>query len=230
MNDQCSLGPVLLDELPVGPLTPYLNGFLEALLERGYTQSTATDKIRIVCRLNQWLEEHQLTVDVLTETTIEDFISYRKAKNRLDDVGPPTFRQLLSFLRREGVSPVPASAVDDSLLSRIESSFARHLIEERGLNQNSLQNYLPTVRRFLVERFSDGKVMLKSLCPKDISAFLIRCAHTVSPGRAQTMVVVLRSFFRFLYKRGDISTDLAGSVPTVAGSRFYWKGATVAVR
>jgi len=55
---------------------------------------------------------------------------------------------------------------------------------------------------------------------QDVSKFVLRYAHTVSPGRAQTMVNALRSFFRFLRQRGEIAIDLAASVPTVARWQF----------
>jgi site-specific recombinase XerD len=221
MLNQSSLDPGLLDQLRVGPLAPYLDGFLQALLERGYTNSTAMEKIRIVSRLSQWLEGQHLTVNKLSEIAVEEFVSYRKKIGYLDRTSPPTFTQLLSFLRDEDVIPVPApELVEDSPLSKIESRFSRHLLEERGLSQDSVCNYVPFVRRFLLERFNNGKIIFESLGPQDISAFLIRYAHTMSPGRAQLMVTALRNFFRFLLERGNISTDLAAAVPTVARWRF----------
>jgi site-specific recombinase XerD len=42
----------------------------------------------------------------------------------------------------------------------------------------------------------------------------------VSPGRAQTIVNALRSFFRYLSQRGEIAIDLATAVPTVARWQF----------
>ena len=209
MRDQCSLDATLLEDLRVGPLGPHLEGFLATLRERGYTRSAAKEKIRIVSRLSQWLQRRRLAVEDLNESTIEKFVSCRKGDKRLGRVGPSTFRQLLSFLREEDFVPVPLPAVEDSPIQRIESGFTQHLVAERGLTQDTVRNYLPTVRRFLIDRFSDGKIMLKSLCPQDISTFLIRYAHTMSPGRAQLMVAALRSFFRFLLTRGNISTDLA---------------------
>jgi len=220
MIDQCTLGSALVDQLRVGPLAPHHDGFLAVLLERGYTKSTVKEKIRIASLLSQWLEGRRLTVEDLNETTVEKFISYHKRNKRVGHIGPSTFRQLLSFLREENIIPDPVPAVEDSPLQRIESSFTQHLVEERGLSQDTVSNYLPTVRRFLIERFRDGKIILKSLCPQDISTFLIRYAHTMSPGRAQLMVAALRSLFRFLLKRGDISTNLAAAVPTVARWRF----------
>jgi site-specific recombinase XerD len=221
MCNRCSTDPRLQPRHATGPLACYLDGFLRTLIERGYTVATATAKIRFIRRLNQWLERRRLGVEKLNEAIVEDYTSYRKKNNYKDEDGPPTFRQFLSFLRNEGVIAAPTPALENSPFRKIERGFARHLYEERGLAKDTVhKNYLPTIRRFLVDRFTDGEVTFQSLCPQDISTFLIRHAHTMSPGRAQIMTTALRGFFRFLLKRGDISTDLAGAVPTVANWRL----------
>jgi len=220
MTGHSFLDLALIEHARVGPLGPHLDDFLGVLLERGYAKSTAKEKIRIVSRLSKWLESRHLTIKNLNESTIKMFLSCRKRKKHLDRVAPSTFRQFLSFLREEGIVSLPVPAIEASPLRRIERGFAQYLVEERGLSQASVDNYSPTVRRFLTERFGNRKIILNTLCPQDISAFIIRHAHTMSPGRAQLMVTALRSFFRFLLMRSDISTDLAAAVPTVARWRF----------
>jgi site-specific recombinase XerD len=53
------------------------------------------------------------------------------------------------------------------------------------------------------------------LCAADVTGFVTRHAHQLSPVRAGIMVTALRSFFRYLRHRGAIATDLAGCVPAV---------------
>jgi hypothetical protein len=55
----------------------------------------------------------------------------------------------------------------------------------------------------------------ESLRAPDVTGFVIRHAHQLSPVRAGIMVTALRSFFRYLLHRGAITTDLAECVPTV---------------
>lgn len=101
----------------------------------------------------------------------------------------------------------------------LEGQYERYLRTERGLAAATVINYLPYVRRFLVERFGDGELRLLELGPPDISSFVLRHADSMSPGRAKLMVTALRSFFRFLLQRGAIEMDLAAAVPTVADWR-----------
>jgi site-specific recombinase XerD len=105
---------------------------------------------------------------------------------------------------------------DNSQLHRIECNFSRHLEQERGLSQATLHNYLPVIHCFLTERFGSDDVMLSEIDVSDITQFVLRYARTMSCRRAQLMTSALRGFFRFLYFRGDIASDLALSVPTVA--------------
>jgi integrase/recombinase XerD len=83
-----------------------------------------------------------------------------------------------------------------------------------------LLNYLPYAERFLRERFGDGTAELDELSPSDISGFILRYAKAQSPGRAKLMVTALRSLFRFLHMDGQVETDMAACVPTVANWRM----------
>jgi len=52
------------------------------------------------------------------------------------------------------------------------------------------------------------------------SAFILRHAQTMSCRRAQLMTTAFRSFFRFLFQKGELQVDLAASVPRVADWRL----------
>ena len=74
---------------------------------------------------------------------------------------------------------------------------------------------MPFVDQFLMERFQNRTPVLSLLRASDVTGFVIRHAHQLSPVRAGIMVTALRSFFRYLLHRGAIATDLAGCVPAV---------------
>ena len=61
---------------------------------------------------------------------------------------------------------------------------------------------------------------LEALCPQDAHRFILRLARKYSRSRSQLLVTALRSFFRFLFQRGDITSDLAGALPSVASWRL----------
>jgi site-specific recombinase XerC len=93
--------------------------------------------------------------------------------------------------------------------------FRRYLLQERGLSTPTLQNYVPFIDQFLSERFRNKRQNLSMLRAADVTGFVQRHAHRLSPGRAKLLVTALRSFLRYLRHRGEISLDLAACVPIV---------------
>jgi hypothetical protein len=69
-------------------------------------------------------------------------------------------------------------------------------------------NYVPFAHKFLVERFHKREILLKRLQAADISAFVLRHAHTMGCRRAQLMTTAFRSFFRFLFPKRRIASGL----------------------
>ena len=220
MNNQLFSNQALSQHLHAGPLVPYLDAFAAILSGQGYARSTTKIKIRVVSELNQWLQKRHLVIEELNESCINKFIRYRKKRNRLRSGDQLASKQFITFLREEGILSAFVPEIKVSEIQRIENSFAQYLQRERGLSQATIDNYLPTIRRFLTERFHKRKIIFGKLCAQDISKFVLRYAHTMSPGRTQTMNNALRSFFRFLYQRGEIAFDLAAAVPTVAKWQF----------
>jgi site-specific recombinase XerD len=126
---------------------------------------------------------------------------------------------LLSLLRDAGIIRcVPVR--EETPLHAIEQRFARYLTQVRGLAKPTINNYLPIARTFLSERFGDNQITLDELTPRDITRFIVRHVNRMSPRSAQLVITALRSFFRYLYERGEISTNLVASIPTVANWRM----------
>ena len=220
MTEQFFTDQKVRERLHRGPLGAHVDGFAEVLFEQGYAATTAKQKLLLISELSLWLQRcHQAAEDV-SESRIETFLRYRKGKKRRYRGDPPTLRQFLSFLREADVIPTLVPEIEDSPVQRIENGFAQHLSQERGLSQDTLNNYLPIARRFLAEQLRDGEVILDKLSQQHISGFILRYAHKLSPRRAQLMVTALRSFLRFLHQEGQIDTNLAAAVPAVAKWRF----------
>jgi len=109
---------------------------------------------------------------------------------------------------------------DLSPLADILSRYEEHLRSERGLVTATVLNYLPYIRRFLVERFREGPFLFGQVNPSDISNFVLRHGPSMSVGRAQLMTTAFRSFFRYLFQKGELQANLAAAVPTVADWRL----------
>jgi site-specific recombinase XerC len=83
--------------------------------------------------------------------------------------------------------------------------------------------YYQLARDLHPDRFGAGPLDLRALDVSTITAFVIRHAHTMSPGHAKNMVTALRSLCQFLWQRGAIARDLAAGVPRMPD----WRLATI---
>jgi site-specific recombinase XerD len=220
LEDQFFSESEALQCMQVSPLGPYIGTFAESLSGKGYAESTLKEKIRLVAGLNKWLQQQQLCIDDLDERRIGRFLLHREKQGLNCRSNLATLLMLLQHLCDLGVISFPVPEIDGSALHHLERSFTLYLEQERGLSQATVVNYLPTIHRFLSDRFDTGAILLGELRPSDISKFILRYVHTVSPGRAKLIVTALRAFFRFLLMRGEISLDLGASVPAVANWRL----------
>ena len=220
MNHQLFSNQVLSQHLYTGPLVPHLDAFAAVLFEQGYSSLTIKGKIRVIAKFSRWLQTRHILIEDINKSCINKFIRYRIKYNLLRSGDELALTQFITFLCEEGILSPFVPEIKVSEIQSIENGFTQYLRQERGLSQVTIDNYLPTIRRFLTERFHKKKISFEKLCARDISKYVLCYAHTMSPGRAKTMVNALRSFFRFLHQRGKIATDLAGAVPTVARWQF----------
>jgi len=220
MIDHFQLSPAELDRFRCGPLGSHIDRFAGLLSEQGYSKQVGRQKVRLVALLSRWLEQQQLRVQQLDERRIADFLTaQRKALRRQRQV-QHTLGQLLQELRRSRVIAGQQPAQVQSPTELLMHGYGRFLAQERGLSQATLDNYLPVARRFLANAFGAKAVQLDQLAAGDVNGFILRDRSTFSPKRVQLTTSALRSFLGFLYLRGQLTTPLAASVPTVATWRL----------
>lgn len=203
-----------------GILGPYLDSFLVAATELGYTSSTMRTQLWVLGNLERWLKRKRLPVVALNEEVLKRFLDHRRREGGRGRSESRTAHQLLEHLRRKGVVPLPEPTVDHSPLAVLGERFEDYLRKERGLCPGTGDRYWGFIRKFLVERFGRGPIRIRKLVPDDISNFVLRHARSAHPGMAKLMVTSLRSFCRFLFRTGETKHDLAGALPAVATWRL----------
>jgi site-specific recombinase XerC len=88
--------------------------------------------------------------------------------------------------------------------------FAEYLARERCLAADSIRSYTGVARRFLAE------VDVEGLTTADVTGFARRECGRRGVASAKATVTGLRALLRFLFLDGQISTPLAGAVPSAA--------------
>jgi site-specific recombinase XerD len=205
-----------------GPLACIASAYAALLSQQGFTKQYARLQLRFLSDLNQWLLENRLQISDLSRATLQQYQRFRHQRFRPRRDDQAILRRILQLLQTQGVLPeeTPDSPSLVNLHHSLEEDFDRYLAEERGLSMATRINYRPFVQRFLVAQFGVKPACLANLKAEEVIRFIQNQAPGLSPKRAGLMISALRSFFRYLRYRGDITIDLAACVPPIANWRF----------
>ena len=100
---------------------------------------------------------------------------------------------------------------------KLIDGFENYLRRECGLGERTVPGRLwNVIDRFLKFCFAGGAGNLSRITPADIVRFLQKTRSAEHPSRVTLAATHLRRFFRFLLKVGEVETDLALSVPSIA--------------
>ena len=212
--------PHFFQNMYQGPLDSILPVYATHLSQQGYAQQTANLQLHFLAHLNRWLYRQRLQSTDLTMPTFHRYLRsrHRRFRPRRDEMS--ILSKLLHLLQTQGLLPPKAPPPLDNPRQRVEQDFDRYLSEERGLSMATRIYYRGFVERFLSAHFGPRPVRFTALHAQDVLRFVKEEAPHLSPKRAGLMVTALRSFFRYLRHRGDITTDLAACVPTIANWRL----------
>lgn len=202
-----------LRRLREGPLGPWIDLFADRLLGEGHSRQSAWRNLRVVGDLSHWLAGKGLGLAQLGEPIIDQYQRFRSRYRCPVASDAPALRRLLSMLREVHAIPPRPPAVLGALEQR-EEDFLRYLTQECGLARVSAIRHRRVVR-LLLRECGDANGSLSLLTGAAVTGFVERHVNDQSPRCAQMMCWTLRSFLRYLHYRGEISLDLAGSVPTV---------------
>ena len=211
--------PEELQSLKAGPLSPHLDAFAVLLSRQRYCARNGWQKVQLVADLSCWMARKRLQLQDLDEQRVATFLETRWRKTPRQSGDKVTMTALLRQLREARAVPLP-SAPMPSPVDLIQRDFGTFLLQERGLTQASVGQYLPVAGRFVHHRFPSGNIRLKKLCANDVTDFVLHDTSERGRRSAQLTTTVLRSFLNFLFRDGRIAVKLAAAVPTVAGWRL----------
>jgi site-specific recombinase XerC len=211
--------PETLLRLRRGPLGDYLDRYAVWLSEQGFCRVHARLQLVHIADFSLWLDKRGLTIINIQPATIDSFIEdrRRRVKPRAER---STLQRFLRLVRPETCTQVSPPLTASQVLLQ---DFRRHFLEERGAAQVSYLAFQPILLQFLSDCFPDGTIDCARLTAKDVIRFVRRHAYLHSPGRAKLLITALRVFLRYLRLCGNITIDLAASVPRVA----MWPGSTI---
>ena len=214
--------PHALNRLRSNPLGECLEEFTAYLVERGHSPYTIRLYLEAVAHFGRWLKQQRVDPASIVESTVSSFL-YKHLPtchctfpcNRSLMELRPALRHLLEALRRTGRISVPSPPHPTPIEQKV-ANFEDYLRTTHGLTNNTILYRARYVRKFLQAKYSQEPLRLKDLTPRDVIKFVSDRSREYKPSTSQILCCSLRSYFRFLCLRGEISLDLSRAVPTVA--------------
>jgi site-specific recombinase XerC len=121
-------------------------------------------------------------------------------------------RNFIRFLIEQGVVKLP---LDNSKRACLKRDYEQYLRRQRGLSESTIFQAWRIADRFLQFRFGDEIGDISRLTANDIVSFM-QDARRKKPLRDKTHSSQLRNFFRYLFKAGKTTANLALGIPSVA--------------
>ena len=199
-------------ELPIQTFATWLTG-------EGYAQKTVQLKLGLLVDLGEWLGRTGRTITNLDEQLLQAFAEHQQLRVH-EGHNLKTLQQFLEYLRGRDVVPDRKLVPEQLPWAELLSQYEKYMHSERGLMAATISHYQYFVGKFLQERFPKGLILTQEVRAYDISAFVLRHSQSWSVKSTQLMTTALRSFFRYLFQKGELPANLAASVPTVANRRL----------
>jgi len=203
-----------------GPLAPWAPGMKERLVTLGYTRRMVERHLQFAGGLSRFLQQRGVTAGDLCPELVGEFVGAIRAKNSSWRPTSKSLSWLVDYLRDAGVATVLVVPRAPSEQQVLVERYRDYLTVERGLEPDTVANYVRVVTLFVTVQAGRG---LEELDASDISGFMASQCRQVSARQAERLATGLRSFLGFALVEGLISVPLAGAVPSVA----RWSGAAL---
>lgn len=207
-----------------GPLANWRQEIWEELLARGYSPLSSLNLLRVTAHLSRWIEENGLRLDRLTHKHLQAFFAARRQAGYTQFLTPRCLCTVLGYLERTRIVSMPEPVTTESgPFDEVLVQYAQYLLHERGLTLPVTEWYDRVARQFLLGCFGKAggrPIGFEEVRASDVTAFILEQAHSYSTGTAKLWASALKSWLRFLHIKGELSHDLSGAVPAIAGWRM----------
>lgn len=204
-----------------GPLSPHAPGLLSHLAAQGYTALSSRARLHLAAHLSGWLHQRGVQLEDLSDEHVEKYIRWRRKAGRTGFLTCRALDFVTAHLRMVGaIAPSKPLTPSEVPRDRLLGSYEQYLLRERALQSTTVASYRATSRLFLSRLLEPDSLDVDSLTAADVIRFVTDEVRRASVGQAKNIVTALRSFLRFLHVHGDLTRDLVGAVPAVAGRRM----------
>ncbi|WP_367395163.1 tyrosine-type recombinase/integrase [Cupriavidus sp. Agwp_2] len=219
-----SLHAVPASWLRDGVLAPYIGGYWQHLVRRGYADHTARMYLYCIAHFARWIRRRRIAACDLTDDAVRRFI----AEHLPHCTCPPpvrrhartiraALRHLLIALDEAGVlrKDKIVSAIDDEL-----RRFDEYMNRARGLARSTRMQRLNILRAFLQQSHGAGSRV--PICPTqdELRRFIDRQLRRLCPASAKVVAGTLRAYLRYRATLGDSVVHLLPVITSPANRRL----------
>jgi len=218
MYDSRLLQSYAISRANVGPIGPYLSGYVAFLQQHQYSSETIKSDVQAACAFSRWLDRRQIALREVSEQVLEHYRGRFRRKRRRPSL--PTkvcgLPKLLNWMRNEGTIAFPTRAPENEQ-QRWVACFERHLTNVHGVSQATSQKYLRCAVRFLAAMFGKSDPDWTTITADRVRDFVTNDSrqHNV-----RDTVCGLRATLRFLIIEKVIHAGLIGAVPSIRKPRL----------
>ena len=203
-----------------GSLADHVPELRSDLLRQGYTMLSCGNLLRLASHLSRWLEGQGLGLRDLCDEQVDSFLCARRAEGYTQFLSRRGLVPIRRFLAEAGLMSEPSPAAPLRPLEQLLTDYEGSLLHDRGLTPSAARSYRTVARQLLVATSPSGELDLSSLDGATVKRHVLESSRGSNVNRTRATLIGLRSFLRFLHLRGDITRDLRGAVPKIAGWRM----------
>lgn len=199
------------DYLSLSIFGSILDEFTSWSFQRGYAIGTINGQLKDARKLDSYFIGQG--VQALEELTHESFETAWH-RYRLKGNLAATIRQIELFLNEtRGLAPVEPPPKTPTILE--VERYAEYLQDVRGFSTSTIQSHSSYIQEFLKYLdYDTNRDAIKSLTSKDTEDFIGLCSKRMNRYSLQHVVAYLRSFLRFKYGEGALTTPLYAMIDT----------------
>jgi integrase/recombinase XerD len=199
------------------PLGDYPQQFQKHLERQHYRPSTIEQYAHCLDAFGAKMKALDIDLKDLDEDRAADLITASKPRSSRCKHEAFIIRSFIRFLTGLGAAkPLLTMAPADTARGRLKRDYEEYLRRQRGLSERTIFQCWRFADRFLDFRFGKEVGDLSKISSTDIVGFLQLLTTRTPPLREKTISSHLRNFFRFLFKDGKTTVNLAIGIPSVA--------------
>ncbi len=125
-----------------------------------------------------------------------------------------SLNHLCAVLAEQGYSTISNEKVQP--ISDDLAEFKQYMKQARGLADNTCNQRLRIVEKFLLRHFGAGSVDISAIQIRDLDGFILSYSSNWSPGSLKIVRGAIRSYLRYRSLKGDRTEVLSAALPVLA--------------